>query len=83
MDLVFLDWMMPKSSGFQFLSSIRGTAAFQTSPAVVMLTAETNSEQINSAMKYNVSTYLTKPFTKEQLVAAVRQALEGEVRRAV
>ncbi len=74
-DIVFLDWMMPKLSGFEFLKQMRETSVFGASPEVIMLTAETYSEQINAALKYRVSSYITKPFTKEDLVSAIHKIL--------
>lgn len=83
-DIVFLDWMMPKVSGFEFLKRIRDTEAFKSHPDVVMLTAETYSAQINACMKYGVSTYIMKPFTAEELIASVQKILdERGLRNAV
>ena len=46
-DVIFLDWMMPTMTGHQFLTNVRSIEKFKHSPQVIMLTAETNSEQIN------------------------------------
>lgn len=83
-DIVFLDWMMPKVSGFEFLKRIRDTDTFKFSPEVVMLTAETYAAQMNACMKYGVSTYIMKPFTPEDLIASVQKILnERGLRHAV
>jgi DNA-binding response OmpR family regulator len=75
-DIIFLDWMMPKMTGFEFLMKIRSTEAFREKPEIIMLTAETYADQINACMRFGVSTYLTKPFTREDLVGAVRKILD-------
>ena len=85
-DIVFLDWMMPKMSGFEFLKKIRSTEFFNQSPRIIMLTAETYSEQINACLKYGVSYYMTKPFTNEDILSSfqkVAKEVEAAVKTAV
>ncbi len=83
-DLVFLDWMMPKVTGLEFLAHLRSIPPFQDTPRVIMLTAETYSDQINAALRFNVSAYITKPFTQDELINTVNRVLaEKELRRAV
>ena len=74
-DIVILDWMMPKLSGFEFLKEMRETDVFKDSPEVIMLTAETYSTQINAALKYRVSSYITKPFTSDDLSQAITKVI--------
>ena len=69
--LIFLDWMMPRLSGRDFLENIRKIDQFKLMPEVIMLTAETYPEQINSVIKYNVSAYVTKPFSLEDIASAI------------
>lgn len=82
-DLIVLDWMMPKLDGFGFLKKIRATEIFKVEPKIIMLTAETYATQIEACLKYGVSFYLTKPFTEDELSEAVKSALEGELKHAV
>ena len=83
-DVVFLDWMMPKLSGYGLLKRIRGANGFFKQPAVVMLTAETYLDQIEACMKFRVSKYLTKPFTKTEIHSAMDEILEDRgVKRAI
>ncbi len=83
-DLVFLDWMMPKVSGFALLQKIREMGGIFQQPIVVMLTAETYAEQINACVKYGVAKYITKPFTKDDVRATVEGLLvERGLRHAV
>jgi CheY-like chemotaxis protein len=77
-DLVFLDWMMPKVTGYDFLKKIRGTQVFKENPKIVMLTAETNTEQFEACLKFGVSRYVLKPFTQEMLIEVLQQVIRGE-----
>ncbi len=70
-EIIFLDWMMPRLSGKDFLASIRNINQFKQKPDVIMLTAETYPEQVNSVIKYNVSAYVTKPFALEDIASAL------------
>jgi DNA-binding response OmpR family regulator len=74
--VVFLDWMMPEVTGFEFLKKIRAIGMFKKSPQIIMLTAETYSDQINAALKFDVASYVTKPFSQEDIVIALTKAIE-------
>jgi len=83
-DVVFLDWMMPKLSGYGLLKRIRSAGSFFKQPAIVMLTAETYLDQIEACMKFRVSKYLTKPFSKAEIKNAMEEILEDRgVKRAI
>ncbi len=77
-DVVFLDWMMPTMTGKDLLEKIRSIELFKEYPSVIMLTAETNSEQINVCLKYNVAKYVLKPFTQEILASVLYEVLAGK-----
>jgi two-component system chemotaxis response regulator CheY len=75
-EIIFLDWMMPRLSGRDFLTNIRNIEQFKKVPDIVMLTAETYPEQINSVVKYNVAAYVTKPFTVDDIANAIDKILK-------
>ncbi len=75
-DLVILDWMMPYFSGYDFLRALRDVDFLKSEPHIIMLTAETYAHQINACLKYGVSSYITKPFTQNDLIEAVRKVIE-------
>mgnify|MGYP001607662618 CR=1 FL=1 len=82
-DVMFLDWMMPEFTGLELLQSLNGASAFPK-PGIVMLTAETYPDQVEACLKYGVSTYVTKPFTKETLLnAAAKAYAERTLKHAV
>lgn len=77
-ELIFLDWMMPRLSGRDFLANIRNIDQFKKAPDIIMLTAETYPEQVNSVIKYNVTAYVTKPFSLEDISAAIDKVLTNK-----
>ena len=76
-DLMILDWMMPKMSGFELLKKMRETEQFCEFPKIIMLTAETYAEQVSACLKYGVSQYVTKPFTADEIREAVLKVRHG------
>jgi two-component system, NtrC family, response regulator HydG len=72
-DLVITDYRMPGVDGRELARHI---AENFKSVEVVMITGYGSIENAVSAMKAGVAEYLTKPFTDEELFAAVDRALE-------
>ena len=72
-DLVLSDVRMPEMDGLELLTRIK---AMQPDLPVIMLTAHGTINSAVEAMKLGAFDYLTKPFNREQLKAAVRKALE-------
>ena len=69
-DLVLLDISLPSLSGFEVLSAIRSTPAWEQIP-VVMLTANGRPESMAEAATLGATEYLKKPFTPEHLLRTV------------
>lgn len=65
-DLVVTDWNMPGMTGIELLKAIKADPALASLP-VLMVTAESNKEQIVEAAQAGVSGYIIKPFTAETL----------------
>jgi two-component system, chemotaxis family, chemotaxis protein CheY len=65
--LILADWNMPEMNGFDLLKEIRQNAAFQ-SVKVLMVTTETEMDQMASALAAGANEYVMKPFTKDILV---------------
>jgi two-component system chemotaxis response regulator CheY len=66
--LVLVDWNMPVMDGFQFLQAVRSQRAWDA-VRIVMVTTETEYEQVQRAMSAGANEYVMKPFTPEVLVA--------------
>ena len=72
-DLVVSDVRMPDMDGLELLTRIK---TIQPEVPVIMLTAHGTINSAVEAMKLGAFDYLTKPFNRDQLKAAVRKALE-------
>ena len=73
-DLVLLDVMLPRKSGFDVCQEIRAHPEF-SSLKVIMLTAKGRDTEVEKGMALGADAYLTKPFATKELVAKVRQLL--------
>ena len=72
-DLVILDMMMPKRSGFLVLEKLRRTRPVPV--RVIMITANEGSRHKAYAEMLGVDDYLRKPFAMDKLVEAVQRLL--------
>jgi len=61
-EFIVSDWNMPNMTGLEFLKAVRADSRFQHLP-FLMVTAESEKEQIIDAVKSGVSNYIVKPFT--------------------
>jgi len=74
-DLVLLDIMMPKMSGFQVCREIRKHAGFQELP-VIFLTAKNQIGDLVTGFECGANDYLTKPINREELLSRVKTHLQ-------
>lgn len=74
-DLVFMDIKMPGIDGITALERILG---FDSSAKIVMCTALKEAEQEERARKAGAKGYLTKPFSKEDILTAIKKNIEGD-----
>jgi len=72
-DLVILDMMMPKRSGFLVLERLRRTRPVPM--RVIMITANEGSRHKAYAEMLGVDDYIRKPFAMERLVDSVQRLL--------
>jgi two-component system NtrC family response regulator len=70
--VVILDVVMPEMDG---LATLKRAREINPSLGVVMVTAVDNARVARDALKLGATDYLTKPFSCEELRAAVRSAL--------
>ena len=68
LDLVLVDWNMPVMDGLDFIRAVRADRAYDP-VRIVMVTTETEQEQVIRALAAGANEYVMKPFTKEILVA--------------
>ena len=71
-NLIFVDIMMPRLDGYQTCAIIKNNAEFRDTP-VVMLTSKDGLFDMARGRVVGSDQYLTKPFTREELLGAVKQ----------
>ena len=71
-DLIFVDIMMPRLDGYQTCAIIKNNSKYRSTP-VIMLTSKDGLFDQARGRVVGSDLYLTKPFTKEELLAAVQQ----------
>jgi two-component system, OmpR family, alkaline phosphatase synthesis response regulator PhoP len=73
-DLILLDVMMPRMSGFQVCTKLKGTPAYRDIP-IVMVTALNEVNDVERAVDSGADDFLTKPVNKLELLTRVRSLL--------
>lgn len=71
-DLVFCDILMPRLDGYQTCAIIKRNARFSSIPVVMLSSKDGVFDKARGRM-VGSQEYLTKPFTKDQLLHAVQQ----------
>jgi twitching motility two-component system response regulator PilG len=71
-DLVFCDILMPRLDGYQTCAIIKRNARFANIPVVMLSSKDGVFDKARGRM-VGSQDYLTKPFTKDQLLHAVQQ----------
>lgn len=73
-DVVLLDVMMPKISGFEVCKRLKADPVTKTA-AVLMVTALDQPTDVERAVEAGTDDFLTKPINKTELLLRVRAAL--------
>jgi chemotaxis protein histidine kinase CheA/ActR/RegA family two-component response regulator len=79
-DVVLVDLEMPRMNGLQFTSALRNQAATKTTP-VVMITSRFTEKHHQLAMEAGVDSFLTKPYSEEQLLSTISELLSRQSER--
>lgn len=74
-DIVVTDQMMPDMDGMELLRRIRDDFQVSHIP-VIILTAKSNDEAKTKAISMGANAYITKPFSKDYLIARIEQLLK-------
>ncbi len=69
--LIFVDIMMPRLDGYQTCALIKNNARFKSTPVVMLSSKDGLFDRARGRM-VGSDQYLTKPFTQESLLDAVR-----------
>jgi DNA-binding response OmpR family regulator len=73
-DLILLDVMMPKKSGFEVCEALRADPG-RAGLKIIMLTAKGRDTEMAKGLAIGADAYVTKPFSTKELVDAVKEML--------
>jgi two-component system chemotaxis response regulator CheY len=73
-NLVLVDWNMQGMTGIEFTKSVRGNPALSKTP-IIMITSNSEKEQVMSAVMAGVNDYMVKPFTPDIFAQKIRKVL--------
>ena len=76
-DLVLLDVMMPKKSGFEVCQAVRASEELQATK-ILMLTAKGRDTDLAKGLALGADAYMTKPFSTRELVQKVADMLAAQ-----
>ncbi len=71
-DIIFVDIMMPRLDGYQTCALIKHNSVFKKTP-VIMLSSKDGLFDKARGRIVGSEQYLTKPFTKEELLGAIKR----------
>ena len=75
-DLILLDVMMPRMSGYDLCQRVRENPAWQAIK-IIMLSAKGRDIEVTKGMAVGADAYVTKPFSTKDLIAKVQELLGG------
>jgi len=75
--IIFVDIMMPRLDGYQTCALIKNNQMFKRTP-VVMLSSKDGLFDKARGRIVGSEQYLTKPFTREELLGAIRRHVDGK-----
>ena len=70
--VILLDVVMPDRNGFQVCRELKGNSEFNTIP-VILVTSKDSASDKYWGEQQGADGYVTKPFTREELLRAVRR----------
>ena len=73
-DLILLDVMMPRMSGYDVCQKIRENPAW-AAIRIVMLSAKGRDIEVTKGIAVGADAYVTKPFSTKDLIAKVQELL--------
>ena len=73
-NIIFVDVMMPRLDGYQTCSLIKNNPKFKSTP-VIMLSSKDGLFDKAKGRIVGASEYVTKPFTKDDLMSAIHKCL--------
>lgn len=76
-DFIVSDWNMPKMMGLDLLKAVRADQSLKDIP-FLMITAESQKENVVQAVQAGVSNYVVKPFNQEVVETKLLQIFKNK-----
>jgi len=77
-DLIICDVMMPNKSGWEVVKEVKSNPEVSGIP-IILLTAKSDDADMFKGYELGANYYMTKPFTKEQLLYGMKLIFEETV----
>ena len=74
-DIILLDILMPEMHGFEVYKRIRAISLLQNIP-VIFVTSVSGATEVQQAWDIGAADYVTKPYSKNELLRKINDALE-------
>jgi twitching motility two-component system response regulator PilG len=71
-DIIFVDILMPRLDGYQTCALIKNNSVFRSTPVIMLSSKDSIFDRARGRI-VGSEQYLTKPFTKEDLLGAIKQ----------
>ncbi len=81
-DIIFIDIMMPKLDGYQTCSLIKNNKSYRKIPIVMLSSKDGLFDRAKSRVSGS-DEYLTKPFTREELLQTIRGCVTEPRQRTI
>lgn len=75
LDLLLLDWNMPRLDGLELVRKMRANVEYDIVP-VLMITSEAAKYNVIEAIKEGVNDYIVKPVSEDNLLQKIKNILE-------
>ena len=75
-DLILTDLEMPRMTGLELATHVRSNSENDNLP-IIMITSRTMDKHKKQAIKAGVNEYITKPFSEDELVIKIGDAING------
>jgi DNA-binding response OmpR family regulator len=75
-DLLLLDVIMPKKSGYEVCETLRADPS-RSAMKIIMLSARGRDTEIAKGLALGADAYVTKPFSTQNLLARIHGLLDG------
>jgi twitching motility two-component system response regulator PilG len=76
-DIVFVDIMMPRLDGYQTCALIKNSQHYQNTPVIMLSSKDGLFDQAKGRV-VGSDQYLTKPFSKDELLGAIRTHVKAK-----